>query len=1064
MRKDIKTNKVVKALAIGLAASMAMSQPISVMAESAPVDSNDGAKDNAVAEKMEASKVEASAICDGAQDAVENAQEVVAVVPESEEVVADLTSIEGKLEETEMDIVVANGTNAAADKMVDETKKAELEAGAIADEMQAIVDDTDRIADEKIDDIKTATSIADANAANADLVAAVEAAEEKLADRTAAYDAAVEAYDKAVAEVKALEEAYNKAVADATEDANAAAEKLAVAKEKADKLAQAAEVAEKEASLAKDEAQKAKDEAQKALDAADKALGEAETAQQDAAKAKDAVDEDEAVQSGLAIADKETLTTEDKGLNWKNQDELFKAIMEEYYLPEVAGVTGATVTRVQGADNDSMNYFVVKDAEGNVLSYYNYKMDGNSKDKIVIFEKREVEVNGDPAVNPDQYVDEEGNVIALADIKDYIKVGDTYYEANEATGSETLISNSEITGTSTEDVTVSDTKTETYKVTEDGTLVKEVTADVTTVTYTGATFTSDVEYATVADRDAAAAAKKAELEGATGKDATVTETSETTITYVATGTYIPTFTATVTVTNEEVEKGSGWHDEANSEKEAVDYVYDKELGDAYDDDEKYYIVSTTNNMSVTGMTEYDPGFFGIGGDDSDYLVSGTASVTYAKVTKTTVNKDTFGAIWDDISSWWTGEDANAKVEEKVKEAIEAAGGIFVKANWGDGNWNKATVYYVEAVAVDGAEKESEADAKTSLEDAAEAKAEANGAQGVYNVKSTTEKIDTTTYSYAVNYLEKTGETKESKVVATETYADAEVLTGQIIQNKNYEDGNIDLTQDNKEYRAFVDTAVKTNADAVAALLAADEALEEARELTQKAKDNHLAADEKFDAAEKELAAAQKLTADSKAAAEAVIAAQAEVEKLQAAIVAMEGAGSNAKELADLAKDLDAANAAKEAAAKAFEDVRAKLTDALAELAKTVDRLTPDPDDDDDDEEEVVVEAPVVAAAPAPVAVTPVVAEPTVEEPVVEITENEVPLAEEIEETKDDVQDEAPVVIEEEEVPLAAAPVDAEDGMSWWWLLVVVVLGATGYEMYRRHKNKKAEAKVKKNDK
>ena len=1056
MRKDIKTNKVVKALAIGLAASMAMSQPISVMAESAPVDSNDGAEGAAVAEKAEMAKVEASTICDGAQAAVENAQEVVT----DREVDGYLEVAGDSLNDAESDIVVANGTNAATNKMLDTAKDSAIDAKDVAADMEQIVEDTKTLADEKIDAIESATTIADANAANAELVEAVEEAEEKLAEKTLAYDAAKTAYDNALAMVEELQKAYDAAVKNADADAYAAAEKLQAAKDEADKLAKAAEQAEKEATDARDKAQVAKDEAQKALDAADKALGEAEKAQQDAAKAKDAVDKDATVQSGLAIAEKETLTSEDNGRVWENQDQLFVAIMQEYYLPEVKGIKGETSVVVKKfSGDDSKNYFTVTyvDEAGETQTvYYNYKMDdnGKSKDKIVIFEKRPVEVNGDPAVNPDQYVDEEGNVIALADIEKYINVDGTYYEANKATDSETLVQSSVITGTSTTDVTVSETKTETYKVTEDGTLVKEVTADVTTVTYTGATFTSDVEYATDEERDAAAAAKKAEIEKATGKDATVTETEETTTTYVATGTYIPTFTETVTVTNEEVEKGWTVWDEADSKGEAVEYVYDEKLGDKYDDDEKYYIISESNNMSVTGMTN------GKWNDDSDYLVSGTASVTYAKVTKKTVNKDTFGAIWDDISSLWTGENANDKVEAKVREAIEAAGGIFVKANWTDWAWNEATVYYVEAVAVDGAEKESEAQAKDSLEDAAAAAAQAKGASGVYNVKSTTEKIDTTTYSYAVNYLEKSDETKESKVVATETYADAEVLTGQIVQNKHYVDGNIDLTQDDEAYRTFVDNAVKANTDAIAALEEANAALKDARELTQKAKDNHLAANEKFDAAEKDLIEAAELTTEAAKAAEAVLAAQEEVKLLQKAIAGMQGAADKEAELADLEAELKIAQDAKAAAEKAFEEVQERLDDALEELAKTIDRLTPRPaDDDDDDEEEVVVETPVVVAEPAPVAVQQVV--PVVDEPVVEIDEMDVPLAEEIENVDASDDDEATVEIDEEEVPLAAAPVDGNDGMSWWWLLVVVVLGATGYEMYRRHMSKKAKAMEKK---
>ena len=46
----------------------------------------------------------------------------------------------------------------------------------------------------------------------------------------------------------------------------------------------------------------------------------------------------------------------------------------------------------------------------------------------------------------------------------------------------------------------------------------------------------------------------------------------------------------------------------------------------------------------------------------------------------------------------------------------------------------------------------------------------------------------------------------SSAVRTETYANAEVLTGQIIQNLNYIQGNIKLTQKDEAYRKFVDDA------------------------------------------------------------------------------------------------------------------------------------------------------------------------------------------------------------------------------------------------------------------
>ena len=58
----------------------------------------------------------------------------------------------------------------------------------------------------------------------------------------------------------------------------------------------------------------------------------------------------------MEIADLEDKTREDGGLNWKNEDKLFIAIMEKYYLPELMGIEGAKVTRIQGKDNNEYNY------------------------------------------------------------------------------------------------------------------------------------------------------------------------------------------------------------------------------------------------------------------------------------------------------------------------------------------------------------------------------------------------------------------------------------------------------------------------------------------------------------------------------------------------------------------------------------------------------------------------------------------------------------------------------------------------------------------------------------
>ena len=237
----------------------------------------------------------------------------------------------------------------------------------------------------------------------------------------------------------------------------------------------------------------------------------------------------------MKIADAEALTQADGTLNWGNEDKLFSAIMVNYYLPKKERIEGATVERVRGKDNNEYNYFKVTYVENGEtkVKYFNYKMDGNSKDDIVIFEKRIEEVDWEKYQNenPDQYVKDKDNKTtvtvedASAGLKDgsIVDVDGKYVEKNDMTDSETLVSNSEITGTSKEDVTVDEsTKQESWQYdAETGELVKTVTADVTTITYTDATFTSDQSYATDEERDKAAEAKEKKLEADTGKDATI---------------------------------------------------------------------------------------------------------------------------------------------------------------------------------------------------------------------------------------------------------------------------------------------------------------------------------------------------------------------------------------------------------------------------------------------------------------------------------------------------------------------------------------------------------------
>ena len=53
-----------------------------------------------------------------------------------------------------------------------------------------------------------------------------------------------------------------------------------------------------------------------------------------------------------------------------------------------------------------------------------------------------------------------------------------------------------------------------------------------------------------------------------------------------------------------------------------------------------------------------------------------------------------------------------------------------------------------------------------------------------------------------------------------------------------------------------------------------------------------------------------------------------------------------------------------------------------------------------------------------------------------------------------------VQIADEEVPLADVSVENEQvKMPWWWLLIVLVLGTAGYEMYKKHNEKKMKVQA-----
>lgn len=1041
MRKNSKNEKVIRAMAIGISAMLMASSPLTALAAEGEGTTPEGNEDKNITVTPEAGIADqAQAAAKEADKAVETAEKSATDVKSevADQVVAgeakdtqgkDLSqavldanvkvedkTVEGgsSLKDAESAVESADtklGVAEANDKLSDAELNKATDAAANAGQTAAEAKDAMQAAQNKVNgqigNIKDAASITDANAAYEEVKTTVDQAQADFDAKLGEYNTAKTAYEEAAQKVAAYEKAYEEAVNSADANAAAAAAELEAAKTNAEALA-------------------------KALEAA-----------------KGAVDTSAA--GALDIADKEALTQGDNGLNWKNEDQLFISIMQNYYLPEVQKITAddIKVVRRQGEDNNTKNYFEVTytDENGNKQTkYYNYVMDDKqtSKDNIVIFEKRIEEVNWKTAqeTNPDQYVKGNGDTITVSEVEKGLKDGTIIAVdgkkviKNDGTESIIISDNNQKTENGEVDTDVNEaTEKESWKLDENGNLIKTVTADVTTITYTDAKFTSTEQYQTEAERDAAAAAKEKDLKDAAGKDVTVTGTEKTDYTYTGNGTYIPTFTKTVNVKDEEVEwkhtdKKTDYG--VRTEEEAVAKVtkeQEKALSNKINDDDDLYLIGVSSDLKVTGYTE-DHWY-----DDSDFLVSGTVSATYAKVTKKTVDQSTFGSLWNDIKALFgNGETTNKKLEDAARKAVEADGGIFVSANWDDWKLGKATIRYVAGVSVKTDEKTTAAEAQNAVQDAALAQAKASGATGVYNVKTTdTDTIAHTSYSYEIDYLEKTGETTTNTAVRTETYANAEVLTGQIIQNLNYIQGNIKLTQKDEAYRKFVD---------------------DAKALTEKY---------------------QKLLQDAKAAQGEVEAAQGKVDVLKAEIEALKSnRTSNLGALKELEGKLAVAEQNKKDAEDTLKEILDSLDKAGGELDKVIERLTPAPTPaapaggdsagGSSDTGETVVNP--IVLAPAPVAQATVVTQnQAAAQGVTQIADEVAPLAANVEEDTQKTAEEAPkaeeaVNIADEAVPLADVAVESEHAkMSWWWWLIILILGATGYEMYKKHNEKKLKAQA-----
>lgn len=508
------SKNVIRSLSVGLAAMMALSTPIAAFAEDAdgqnssettPEESTTTVTtQKSVAEQVgEVQKAaeETSKTTEAAKDAV-NAAVDTTIADDSG---ADQTTKDaaGVLDAT------ANGTFEGgtdvnvAEEIVDKTMDRIKDASDAAADTDAALDKADKKADEAntiADDAKkeqqeaqdafdkaqagidSATDIEEAKNAYNQAAGIVGDAQKAYETAKAAYDSKVAEYNTALDELKAAQAAYDTAVAEASTEAAAAAANLAAVQEKAKALQEAAE------------------------------------------EAKTAIPElTDAQKAALEIIALEKERAGDTSTNWRKEDELFKVILKNYYIPELA--KGELVDcKWTWNQNDNKNYCEVtyKDVAGDTQTVYlNYKLN-DTRDDLVIFRKAEEVVSydvkgtdGSLAFNinaenfpadklqndQDTAVYENNGVVYTI-----VNIGGQFYVVDSASKDVEVNNNY-----NSEQYETSGEKKITYSVDENGKLVKTVKQNVSKITYTETKLSSDKTYDNVEAAEKDLADKKAAL-------------------------------------------------------------------------------------------------------------------------------------------------------------------------------------------------------------------------------------------------------------------------------------------------------------------------------------------------------------------------------------------------------------------------------------------------------------------------------------------------------------------------------------------------------------------------
>lgn len=1098
------SKNVIRSLSVGLAAMMALSTPIAAFAEDADGQNSsettpEESTTTVTTQKSAAEQVgevqkaaeETSKTTEAAKDAV-NAAVDTTIADDSG---ADQTTKDaaGVLDAT------ANGTFEGgtdvnvAEEIVDKTMDRIKDASDAAADTDAALDKADKKADEAntiADDAKkeqqeaqdafdkaqagidSATDIEEAKNAYNQAAGIVGDAQKAYETAKAAYDSKVAEYNTALDELKAAQAAYDTAVAEASTEAAAAAANLAAVQEKAKALQEAAE------------------------------------------EAKTAIPElTDAQKAALEIIALEKERAGDTSTNWRKEDELFKVILKNYYIPELA--KGELVDcKWTWNRNDNKNYCEVtyKDVAGDTQTVYlNYKLN-DTRDDLVIFEKAEEVVSydvkgtdGSLAFNinaenfpadklqndQDTAVYENNGVVYTI-----VNIGGQFYVVDSASKDVEVNDNY-----NSEQYETSGEKKTTYSVDENGKLVKTVKQNVSEITYTETKLSSDKTYDNVEAAEKDLADKKAALKDG---DKDVETSMSATATADVTVSQKTTFTTTIDLSKIVVEMKKINNDNDKYEKKNAE-IAAKELFAKFTNKEAlenllggdYKIESiNTDNAKVNAVDKYkntSGRWVDWGADSAAYknVFSGTIVITYSQTVTAKAN-----AVESKTNAVNAADNTNLEaLKDQVYDAAKADAekllGDAVSQNKKIKDNLKTGELHINGYEGWNGKHNSNVAIKIHYADDTFTEGEKTTDQAVVDEKNSS---TTLSVSYTGTYQQKNSKDLGAQTVETQKYnqtAKAEEKTA-YTSNKYYDEykktGEINegiwLTgkDDNrfpgheslKSFYDFKDAALKAEAERAEKVAKADAIIDAAKNAVEKVDKAKADADSLKDKLTA-LLASQNYTAD-------------QVKELEGQISAAE---IKLKEAEDMAKDLtDKLGIAGETLADKITELTPAPAPGEGGSTTTPGGTTTPSGTETTPGGAATTPAGTVTTAAAPASAATTVTTATADAAPVQIAETPVALAAAatpaavtrtaaVANANAAADADTDVTIADEETPLAAnraqesttiadeeTPLAAEAGavenkqqekMSWWWLLIIALLGVTGEEMYRRNKKKKAEA-------